>query len=239
MKRSGTNPTAAASALLQILGELDDDGRRTAPPTSSRRCRPVRGRAAAERPHPGGGFALHLHRRLDAGPTRRRGPARLGAMRELRRGVRAARSAASAAGSGTRRPTWNTPSTASARSPWPALDAGLTAAMSLIADSTSQGVPDPMRAAVGAARREPLARTAASRWRSWGRRARARARCCTSSARSTGRRRARSRSTAPIRSRSPSANWPRSATAASGSCSRTTTCCRSARCWRTCWSRRS
>ena len=76
------------------------------------------------------------------------------------------------------------------------------------------------------------------RWRSPALRARARARCSTSSARSTVRPRGTSRSAAAIPSRCPSRSWPGSATARSASSSRTTICCRSTRCWRTCWCRR-
>ena len=64
--------------------------------------------------------------------------------------------------------------------------------------------------------------------RSWDHRGAARARCSTSSARSSRRRRARSRSTAGIRSSSRRRRSRRSATSRSASSSRITACCRSA-----------
>ena len=72
MKRSGTNPTAAGVGLLQILGELDDADRDATARLPRRAAVALRGRAARQRPHPGGRPALDVHRRLDARPTRAR-----------------------------------------------------------------------------------------------------------------------------------------------------------------------
>ena len=81
----------------------------------------------------------------------------------------------------------------------------------------------------GAARRQHRSADAASSSRSRGRRAPASPRSCTSSAASTGRRRASIFSTARTCRRCRRTSWPRCATRRSDSCSRDSTCCRARR----------